>query len=198
MEAIFLELKNLFASLFRKIIYNRYDKNERQVVYAFIDSQNLNLGTSKNIYRGRKRIYQGWRLDYKKFRKYLSDKFRVDKAFLFIGYIKQNQKLYKRLISYGYELIFKPTTRDSLGKPKGNVDAELVLHAATIQYPKYDKAVIVSGDGDFYCLHEYLQKQNKLFRIIIPNTKSQSSLLKKFQKYKVFLGFEKNKLELKP
>jgi hypothetical protein len=61
--------------------------------FAFIDSQNLNLGAGKDIYKGNKRIYTGWKLDYKKFIRYLSDKFRVTKAFLFIGYIKQNKKM---------------------------------------------------------------------------------------------------------
>src|SRR3989338_9396227 len=106
----------------------------RDKTYAFIDSQNLNLGTSKDIYRNRKLIYKGWKLDFKKFRIYLNNKFRVKKAFLFIGYIKQNEELYKKLKSYGYDLVFKPTVKDSSGKPKGNVDAELVLHCATIQY----------------------------------------------------------------
>ena len=171
-------------------------KKKRPVVYAFIDSQNLNLGTSKDIYKGRKRIYRGWPLDYKKFRQYLSDKFRVQKAFLFIGYIKQYKKMYKSLKSYGYEMVYKPTVKDNQGKPKGNVDAELVLHSAALEYPNYDKAVIVSGDGDFYCLHKYLKKNKKLLRIIIPNTKSESSLLKEFQKYKTFIYHERNKLEL--
>ena len=168
-------------------------KNKK--IYAFIDSQNLNLGTSKDIIKNRKIIYKGWRLDFKKFRRYLTDKFRVDKAFLCIGYIKRNKSLYKKLQADGYELIFKPTVKDHAGKPKGNVDAELVLHAAAIEFPKYDKAVIVSGDGDFYCLHEYLEKNKKLLRIIIPNSKSESSLLRPFQKHKTFIEFEKNKLE---
>jgi len=137
---------------------------KRDIAYAFIDSQNLNLGTSKNIYRNGKLVYKGWRLDYKKFRRYLTDKYRVKKAFLFIGYIKQNEDLYKELKSYGYELVFKPTVKDSQGKPKGNVDAELVLYSAAIEYGNYDKAVIVSGDGDFRCLHEYLIKKKKLIR----------------------------------
>jgi len=133
-------------------------------------------------------------LDYKKFRRYLFDKFRVTKAFLFIGYIKQNKRLYRQLNSFGYDLIFKPTVKDNQGKPKGNVDAELVLHAAAVQFPNYDKAVIVSGDGDFYCLHEYLEKNKKLLRIIIPNRKSESSLLSRFQSYKVFLIRDKDKV----
>ena len=165
--------------------------------FAFIDSQNLNLGTSKDISKGSKVIYKGWKLDFKKFRRYLSDKFRVEKAFLCIGYVKQNESMYKQLKSYGYGLIFKPTVKDNKGSQKGNVDAELVLHAAVIEYLNYDKTVIVSGDGDFYCLYEYLEKNRKLLKIIIPNRKSESSLLARFQNYKIFLIREKDKLEKK-
>lgn len=168
------------------------------IVYVFIDSQNLNLGTSKDIYKNKKLIYKGWKLDFKKFRRYLADKFRVDEAFLFIGFIKKNQRLYKYLQSCGYILIFKPTVKNNQGKPKGNVDAEIVLHSAVIQNQNYDKAVIVSGDGDFYCLHEYLERNGKLAYIIIPNRHSESSLLDKFQKYKIFLYREKERLEFKP
>jgi len=171
---------------------------KRKTIYAFIDSQNLNLGTSKNIYKKGKLIYKGWRLDFKKFRKYLKNKFRIGKAFLFIGYIPQNKSLYRNLKRYGYELIYKPTVKDNYGKPKGNVDAELVLHAAAIEYKKYHKAVIVTGDGDYRCLYDFLISKKKLLRIIIPNEKSESSLLRPFQKYKTFLSFERNKLELKP
>jgi uncharacterized LabA/DUF88 family protein len=169
-------------------------KKKREILYAFIDSQNLNLGTGNDLVKNNKVIYKGWKLDFKKFRRYLSDKFRVTKAFLFIGYIKENQKLYKALESYGYNLIYKPTVSDKYGKTKGNVDAELVLHAGAIQYKNFDKAVIVSGDGDFYCLHEFLEKNGKLKAIVIPNEKSESSLLKRFHKYKTFLIFDKDKL----
>lgn len=167
-------------------------------VYAFIDSQNLNLGTGKNLYGNKKLIYQGWKLDFSKFRLYLRDKFRVSRAFLFIGYIKQNEPLYRKLRSYGYDLVFKPTVKDNQGKPKGNVDADLVLYAAAIEFKNYEKAVIVSGDGDFCCLHNFLKKRDKLFKIIIPNRHSESSLLKEFQQSKVFLYREKENLEFKP
>lgn len=166
------------------------------IVYAFIDSQNLNLGTSKDIRSKKgKLIYKGWKLDFKKFRVYLRDKFHLSKAFLFIGYIKENERMYRRLKSFGYELIFKPTTKDSSGKPKGNIDAELVLHSAAIEFPKYEKAVIVSGDGDFRCLHEYLVGKKKLLKIIIPNSKTASMFLNDYNSFKVFLEFERNKLE---
>lgn len=171
------------------------ERTKKEVVYAFIDSQNLNLGTSKNIIRGGRRVHTGWKLDFQKFMRFLQDKFRVSKAFLFIGYVEENQELYKRLTSYGYTLVYKPTVNDNEGKPKGNVDAELVLHASAVEYREYQKAVVVSGDGDFTCLHEYLQKRNKLKAIIIPNRYSESSLLKNFGEYKIFLNREKRKLE---
>lgn len=167
-------------------------------IYAFIDSQNLNLGASKDLFNKRgNKIYSGWHLDFKKFRIYLKDKFRVSKAFLFIGKIDGNEKMYRQLKSYGYELIFKPTTKDGSGKPKGNIDAELVLHSAAIEFNNYDKAIIVSGDGDFRCLHEYLLKNKKLLKILIPNRYSESSLLKKFQEYKIFVIRDRNKIEYK-
>ena len=126
--------------------------------YAFIDSQNLNLAVRD----------QGWKLDFGRFRRYLKDKYGVVKAFLFIGYVPTNQNLYTALQEQGYILIFKPTLILSNGKVKGNVDAELVLHAM-IEYQNYQKAVIVSGDGDFHCLLKYLKNSNKLEKLIVPN-----------------------------
>jgi uncharacterized LabA/DUF88 family protein len=170
-------------------------KNKYLKTYAFIDGQNLNLSVSKNIYKNKKLEYKGWKLDYKKFRIFLKDKFRVNKVFYFIGKIKGNEKLYANLKSYGYDLVFKSTVKDSDGKPKGNVDAELVLHASAIEYNHFDKAIIVAGDGDYCCLIKYLEQKKKLFKIIIPNAKSESTLLKEFQKYKMFVNHHKDKLE---
>jgi len=75
---------------------------------------------------------------------YLRDKYQVEKAFLFIGYIPENQSLYTYLQKSGYLVVFKPTVHDRLNNTKGNVDAELVLHAM-IEFQNYEKAVIVSG-----------------------------------------------------
>src|SRR3972149_1070486 len=126
----------------------------KEIVYAFIDSQNLNLGVRS----------QGWKLDWRKFRQYLRNKYEVDKAFLFIGFVTFNQQLYTHLQKAGFICIFKPTLEIKKGNKitvKGNVDAELVLHSM-IEYPNYDKAIIVSGDGDFYCLVEHLVNKEKL------------------------------------
>ncbi len=152
--------------------------------WAFIDSQNVNLGIRES----------GWKLDFKKFRVYLKDKYGVEKAYLFIGFIPENQNLYRALQEYGYVLIFKPIMKTGDGMVKGNVDAELVLQAM-IDFEKYDKAVIVSNDGDFYCLVNYLYKKNKLTIVMSPNQAKCSVLLKKAAREKIaFMNNLKGKL----
>jgi len=162
----------------------------KQKIYAFIDSQNLNLGVRS----------QGWKLDWRKFRQYLRNKYYANKAYLFIGQVAGNETLYAFLQESGYILIFKPTLeyrQEDKVKIKGNVDAELVLHSM-IQYKNYDKAVIVTGDGDFHCLVEYLEKKGKLLKILAP-TNHYSSLLRKFnnQNYIVRIDLLRGSLEQK-
>jgi len=77
-----------------------------KTIYAFIDSQNLNLAI-KGV---------GWELDFARFRVYLEDKYHVKKAFLFIGYVPGNEALYTFLQKSGYIVIHKPTLE---GKRKG-------------------------------------------------------------------------------
>ena len=159
---------------------------EKKNNYAFIDSQNLNLSIQD----------QGWKLDFKKFRTYLKDKYGIVKAFIFIGYVATNQSLYTALQSYGYIIVFKPTLNLPDGNVKGNIDAELVLHTM-IECPNFEKAVIVSCDGDFYCLIEYLKKQQKLKKLLIPNRGKYSSLLRKFVSDVGFISDLRVKLEYK-
>jgi uncharacterized LabA/DUF88 family protein len=145
--------------------------------YAFIDSQNLNLAIRA----------QGWKLDFARFRTYLKDKYGVEKAYLFIGYISGNQALYAALQDAGYTCIFKPTLQYKDGTTKGNCDAELVLWSM-IDFKEYNKAVIVTGDGDFHCLVDYLLKQNKLECVIIPDRDHFSALLK-FKQFRPILRY---------
>jgi uncharacterized LabA/DUF88 family protein len=159
----------------------------KRKVYAFIDSQNLNLGVKS----------AGWTLDFAKFRLYLKNKYGVEKAYLFIGQMVGQESLYDRLQGMGYHLIFKPTTEykvDGKVVVKGNVDAELVLYAAAKVIGQYDKAIIVSGDGDFYCLVEYLKENEKLLHVMVPNDKF-SKLLRKYTKDIVRINPLRPKLE---
>ena len=92
--------------------------------------------------------------------------------------------MYAFLQRCGYILVLKPTTtyKDESGqiKVKGNVDTDLVLYAAAKEINNYDEAVIVSGDGDFLSLCEYLEENNKLGKILIPNKHRFSYLLTKY------------------
>lgn len=155
--------------------------------YAFIDSQNLNLSIKE----------LGWDIDWLRFRIYLREKYQVKKAYLFLGFIETQHDLYRSLQEKGFILIFKPTLVYRDGTTKGNCDAELVLQTM-IDFTDYDRAVIVTGDGDFHCLVGYLIKQDKLLKLLIPNQKRYSALLKRFPSgYLAFVSDLKKKLAYK-
>ena len=155
--------------------------------FAFIDSQNVNLAIRA----------LGWKLDFKRFRIYLRENYAVTKAFLFIGYVEGNNELYKSLQDAGFVCIFKPTLVYKDGTTKGNCDAELVLQAM-IEYNNYDRAIIATGDGDFYCLVKYWIEHDKLERVLVPNYFKYSGLLKKFgRKRIVFMNDLENLLSYK-
>ena len=142
--------------------------------YAFIDSQ--------NVYRGIKQF--GWMISWKRFYIYLKEKYGVSTAYLFIGYIPEHNDLYDTLQKAGFILKFKPVITIKPGEVKGNVDADLVLQAM-LDYTEYDKAVIISSDGDFYSLVRHLYDNDKLKVVMSPYKKTCSTLLKKTAKEKI-------------
>lgn len=179
--------------------------------YAYIDSQNLNLGIQK----------VGFKLDWTKFYALLTKKYDVKKAYLFIGYVPENESMYEQLHSIGYSIVLKPTVEmlltpeqnvereEALAKRaaeehkedhkttmKGNIDAEMVLQAM-IDYSEYDGAILVTGDGDFFCLAEYLEKQGKLAQLMVPNWQ-RSLLLKPFEAKTTRLDLMKRQLAYRP
>jgi uncharacterized LabA/DUF88 family protein len=178
----------------------------RAITYAFIDSQNLNLGVQR----------MGWKMDWRKFRQLLFDKYNVTKAYMFIGYMAENEAMYEHLHELGFLVVLKPTvdmnnsyepsdsdadhhtqsgqSSQSEDKPavKGNVDADLVLYAMK-ELPNYNQAIIVSGDGDFHGLIEYLAETGHLAHILTPNWQ-YSSLLKKFEPYIIRLDQQRRQL----
>jgi uncharacterized LabA/DUF88 family protein len=141
---------------------------KKQNNYAFIDAQNVHLGVKR----------MGWLLDWKRFRTYLSEKHGITQAFIFIGFVAEGVSRYTKLQEAGYIVVFKPTLEDKEGKIKGNCDADMVLHAM-IEYANYDKVLLVSSDGDFYSLAEYLKKQEKLLYVLSPEKRYCSSLLRR-------------------
>lgn len=169
------------------------NSNPNQQIYAFIDAQNLYRGV-KNSFdywqkRGKKNHYDGWEIDMKRFFIFLKEKFKVSKAILFMGEDPKYQARREEFKKIGFDIVLKPYIKDNKGKTKGNCDAELVLHACKIEYPNYDKAVIITGDGDFFCLVEDLVKEGKLEYLMIPNEFRYSSLYKNVdQRFFVFIS----------
>lgn len=147
---------------------------ERENNFAFIDTQNVNLAIRD----------QWWKLDWKKFKIHLKDKYHVSKIYLFIGFIPNNQNMYTFFQECWYTLIFKPVLVLKDWSTKGNVDAELVLQSM-IDYEKYNKAIIVTGDGDFACLIKYFYEKQKLLKLIVPNKNKYSLFLRKTAKEKI-------------
>lgn len=138
--------------------------------YAYLDGANLHQGIAS----------LGWHLDYRRFRVWLSEKYSVQRAYLFLGLIPKYNDLYTHLQECGYTLAFKQVVYDSAGKPKGNCDADLVLQTVCDTYEKkYDDAVIVTSDGDYACLVRFLLKKGKNATILSPHPAHKCSILLK-------------------
>ena len=138
--------------------------------FAYIDGANLHKGIES----------LGWNMDYRRFRIWLSEKYGVKTAYLFIGLIPRYKELYKYLQETGFTLVFKEVVYDRDGKPKGNCDADLVLQVARDVYEnKFDRAIIVSSDGDYASLVKFVKERGKLKIILSPHRKDLCSILLK-------------------
>lgn len=139
---------------------------------AFIDGQNLYLSTTQ----------EGWKVDLIKFRIYLADKYKVKEAYYFLGYVSDEQEdLYNNLQKAGFIVVFKEHHSSSVGKKKGNVDSDIIFEIMKnlLDNKGFNKMVLVSGDGDYKKVVDYLIKKNKFVKILFPNKKFASSLYKK-------------------
>ncbi|HRZ30604.1 MAG TPA: NYN domain-containing protein [Candidatus Paceibacterota bacterium] len=129
-----------------------------------------------NLYRGAREL--GFEIDYRKFYGWLRQKYNATNIYLFIGLVPARTKFYEHLQECGFILIFKQTVSVG-GVIKGNCDAELVLKTVSDFYTKaFAKCLLISGDGDFGCLVEFLSNNSVLDRVISPNENKCSILLR--------------------
>ena len=154
--------------------------------YAFIDGANLHGGV-KSL---------GWHLDYKKFRVWLTEKYSVSVAYIFLGLIPKYNDMYTSLQEAGFTLVFKEVVYDENGKPKGNCDADLVVKVMQESFDNiFDKAVIVSSDGDYASLVKFLISKQKLEVILSPAKAKKCSILLKRTGSKIsYIDDQKNLL----
>ena len=138
--------------------------------FAYIDGANLHKGVES----------LKWKLDYRRFRSWIRQKFGIINAHLFIGLMPKHADLYTLLQSMGYELVFKEVIYDGAGKAKGNCDAELVLKAVRDYYENEPEFVLlVSSDGDYAPLIRFWQEKKVRCAIVSPAPVAKCSILLK-------------------
>jgi uncharacterized LabA/DUF88 family protein len=169
--------------------------------YAFIDGVNLHLTYE----------YLDWRLDYRKLRIYLRKRHNVSTAYYFIGFIEQNYGIYKDLKAYDYELKFRDVSEFQTSpiicpncqyvvespkiKTKCDCDADITLQIMN-DINNYDKAILISSDGDFDNVVKQLLQSNKLKLVLAPCKEGCSKLLKKATRGRIgFLDDLRGELE---
>lgn len=143
---------------------------------AYIDGQNLHLGTTT--------AETPWRVDLARLRVYLTQKYEVDRAYYYLGYVQDGnefQILYEAIQSAGFILIFREHNSTMIGKKKGNVDSDIIFSIMKRLYKNEDfnKIVLVSGDGDYKSLVDFLIEEKRFLKILFPDRRRSSSLYKK-------------------
>lgn len=147
---------------------------KRNSNYAFIDGQNLYLGTIEN----------NWKIDLRRFRVYLKDKYHITEAYYFLGYFSDDyQDLYDNLDKAGFTTIFKEHDSHLRATKKGNVDSDIIFEVMKnlVDNNTFNKILLVSGDGDYKKLVDYLLTKDKFEKILFPNKKFASSLYKELK-----------------
>lgn len=150
-------------------------KENKNRNYAFIDGQNLYYGTAKLEIRP-------WKINLARFRVYMKEKYDVTEAYYFLGYVQQtNQELYEEIQKAGFVLIFREHNTAMIGKKKGNVDSDIIFQIMKKIYKKedFDRVILVSGDGDYKLIVDFLIEEKRLEKVLFPNKKFASSLYKK-------------------
>ncbi len=158
----YLNTQNIFNS-----------KTEEIENTAFVDGQNVYMSTIS--------ADKQWSIDLVRFRVYLKQKYKVAKAYYFLGFVQEeNQDLYDEIQEAGFILKFRKHNSAMLGKKKGNVDTDIVFNVMKKIYKKeiIDSVILISGDGDYKMLVDFLIEEEKFGKILFPNQKKASSLYK--------------------
>jgi uncharacterized LabA/DUF88 family protein len=160
----------------------------RSYNYAFIDGANLHL-TYENPNGS---LNLGWKVDYSKLRVYLEKKLDIAIAYWFIGKTEDNAEICEKLESYGYTMRLKEPTlyytkeeycpycnkviAPEMPRHKSDIDSFMTLQVM-LDFNTYDKAVLVTSDGDFDNLIKRLLQQDKLRMVFAPCRNGCSGLL---------------------
>ena len=161
--------------------------------FAFLDGQNIYLSTTMHK-------MCPWEIDLYKLRIYLRDKYNVSQAFYYLGYVdNNNDDLYTEIQKAGFILKFKEHNPAMRTKKKGNVDTDIVFDIMKLMYEAkndFEKTVLVSGDGDYKKMVDFLIKENKFEKILFPGN-NKSSLYKEIgDNYSAHLSLPETKRKI--
>ena len=159
---------------------------------AFIDGQNVYLGLKES----------GWHFSIPRFRVYLKDKYKVRKAYYYLGeYKKEEQALYANLKRSGFIVRFKTAEKAGrMSEKKGNVDNDIIFDVMRMVADNEDfgKIIIVSSDGDYFRMIKYLIYRGKFGKILFPSKKKTSTLYKNLSdKYCLYMENIRGYIEYK-
>ncbi|OJW84512.1 MAG: hypothetical protein BGO69_10995 [Bacteroidetes bacterium 46-16] len=163
-----------------------------------INANNVAYIDGANLYNGMASL--GWKLNYRRFRVWLTEKYGVKQAYIFLGMMPKYKDLYTALQEDGYTLIFKEVIYDKAGKAKGNCDADLVVKAMQDAYENsFEKAVLISSDGDYASLVKFLLDKDK-FNVVLSSAPQDrcSVLLKRTGAPIVYISDKRSTLEYIP
>jgi len=115
----------------------------------------------------------------------------------------QRIKFYLKLKKFGYELHLKPVKLynqdDGTTKRKANCDVDMAFYLVK-EKDSFDRAIILSGDGDFLPVLKYLKSEGKEIIILSrgPRTAREirqfaGSNFRDFVRLEKFVKFEENK-----
>lgn len=141
-------------------------------VGVFVDVQNL--------YMCVKSVFGHAKINYKALRDFLTRDGALVKMVAFTCYDPENRSqvdFMHALALMGYRIVAKPLKRMPDGNIKASMDMEMALEILT-SAPYFDELILVTGDGDFAPLVDYLARMGKIIKVIGPDRLTSPDLIR--------------------
>lgn len=122
----------------------------------------------------------------------------TEAAIVLIGRHLARVRFYRKLQAFGYRLILKPVKlyaqEDGSTKRKANVDVDMTFYMMKEEL-RFDRAVVLSGDGDFLPVLKHLQNERKKEVLVLARGPRTAKEIRQFAGSK-FLDFARLKHKL--
>lgn len=167
--------------------FSKKGKSDSKIAtYAFLDATNIIYGASDS----------GWKMDFKKLSRYLKERYDAEKILYYAGVDAENKKqlrFYEKLQEFGYLLRLIPVKTFKDGRKKADVDSRMTFEMM-LYFDKYDRALVMTGDGDYYWVLEYLLLKHKSVKLLAHASSTARDLKKMFEGNFQDLNDVKNRL----